>query len=259
MLQFDNSYKIDYNKYEKFLNDGEDKIRRLYDAVLRLNETLRSFVMKPEYWYDDNAAAFVKWYRGTGANDIGYNVMYNQAGYSFTNASCAICKQIALAQDTTYQNYPKMKEYSAAFEVWEIPSMANYKTLPAGADIFTPDQEEVKKEFNTCADRTKVNPLIEQLYQNIQEVADIAGKANGSDDEPTNETRSMSSLMLSFGVGLQGVHIENFDANAIDEYARQITNSEGEFTKVLKERLEAAMTQSKLIDQLTVGTDGVIR
>ena len=228
------NYDINWTKYDTtYIPQLESCLKNLNSKVNTLNNYLKEIVMVKNVWYDEHAAAFVKWFRNVATTQL-YNATYNNAITLYTITVLNTCKVLKNSYPETYSAYPKVKAYANASTIWDVIG-ANYKKLNSDS-IFTAAQETVKKGDVTKGDTVKVNAVIEKIYGQIKSIADTAD--------------NFSKLILGFGVGNHGVKLEDFDGGFSTQSARSVTNSEGSNAKVLKGQLEYALKGSNMIVNL---------
>ena len=212
------NYTIDLKAYNKYIQDFEEKLIEIYDTMNTIYNALDGCIMNKQYWCDDNALEFVKWFRSNQPDS--YVLGYSSILTIFGQTGCKICTEIMKSQPTSYSKYSYIKKYAGKGSIWDSLSIV-YKNTKV-SKIFT----NINLTDTIKADKMVVEIMYKSVTQNTNKLSVLGNE--------------LAALVRAFGVGKKGISIEGLDCQAS---ARLICRIDL-FTKPLLKKLQECITKT---------------
>lgn len=221
------NFNVDLKVYNNYIKDYEAKIAEIHKTLNELYDALDGCIMNKQYWCDDNALDFVKWFKLNYNTSDSYEATYATIKTVFSQTGRAVCTEIMKSQPTSYSKYAYIKKYAGKGSIWDALE-AKYKST------------KVNKMFT--------NTTVTNNIKADKMVVDIMYKAV---IEKTNKLRTLGdelgNMVLAFGVGNKGVSIDGLDCSAKARLIARLSV----FNSPLKKKLQECITK-------TNGLDGIV-
>lgn len=226
-VELKKNYTIDLKLYDNYIKEYEAKIDEIHSTLNELYRAMDGCIMNKQYWCDDNALEFVKWFKLNYNTQDSYETTFATIRTVFSQTGRAVCTQIMKSQPNSYSKYPYIKKYAGKGSIWDALNV-KYKTTFA-SKMFT----NVALTGTIKADKN----VVKTMYSIV--------------NTKTNELRKLGddlgNMVLAFGVGKKGVMIDGLDCSA---KARLISRL-SVFSTPLKKKLQECITK-------TDGLDGIV-
>ena len=221
------NFNIDLKIYNNYIKEYEEKLIEIYKGIDDLYSTLDSCIMNKQYWCDDNALEFVKWFKTNCKTIDSYETTYATIRTVFGQTGRLVCTEIMKSQPNSYAKYAYIKKYAGKGSIWDVLDN-KYKT--------------------TRVDKMFTNTTVSNNIKADKMVVDIMYKAV---TEKTNKLRTLGddlgNMVLAFGVGKKGVSIDGLDCSAKARLIARLSV----FTTPLKKKLDECISK-------TNGLDGIV-